>query len=188
MITIFRKLKSMPKRIINKIKANSIKKKFISCGSSVSIPSNVKFFGFNLKVGNHVSFGYGNVFMCTEASINIGDNVMFGPNVTMITGDHRIDMLGKFMIDVSVEEKLPENDQPITLEGDNWIGANSTILKGVTIKEGAIVAAGALVNKDVPPYAIVAGVPAKIIRYRFDENSIKKHKELLAKKEYYGGK
>jgi acetyltransferase-like isoleucine patch superfamily enzyme len=118
--------------------------------------------------------------MCTNAPIIIGNNVMFGPRVTMITGDHRIDIIGRYMKDITDEEKLPENDLPITLKGDNWIGANATILKGVTIGEGAVVASGAVVNRDVPPYAIVGGVPAKIIKYRFDENEIARHKELLA--------
>ena len=82
---------------------------------------------------------------------------MFGPNVTMITGDHRVDIVGRLMTSVTDSEKLPENDLPIILNGDNWIGANSTILKVVTVGEGAVVAAGALVNKNVPPYAIVGG-------------------------------
>ena len=58
------------------------------------------------------------------------------------------------------------------LEGDNWIGANATILKGVTIGEGAIVASNSLVTKDVPPYSIVGGVPAKVIKYRFEPEMI----------------
>jgi len=171
----------MIKRIINKLRLNSLKKKFISCGNSVTIPQNIKFYGYNLKLGNRVSLGYGSVFMCARADIVIGDNVMFGPNVTMITGDHRIDMIGKYMIDVGNDEKLPENDQPIIVEGDNWIGANVTILKGVKIGEGSVIAAGSLVNKDIPPYAIAAGVPAKIIKYRFNEEELKEHLRLLKK-------
>ena len=172
----------MIRKLIKKLRLKSIKKKFISCGNSVSIPSNIKFYGYNLKIGNRVSLGYGSIFMCTRADIHIGDNVMFGPNVTMITGDHRIDVVGKYMIDLRDEDKLPENDQPIILEGDNWIGANVTILKGVTIGEGSVVAAGAVVNKDIPPYAIAAGVPARVIKYRFDDVQLKEHIRLLKEK------
>jgi acetyltransferase-like isoleucine patch superfamily enzyme len=60
---------------------------------------------------------------------------------------------------------------PITIGNDVWIGANVIILDGVNIGDGAIIAAGAVVNKDVPPYSIYGGVPAKFIRHRFDENS-----------------
>lgn len=60
----------------------------------------------------------------------------------------------------------------IVIENDVWIGANVTILDNVTIHTGAVVGAGAVITKDVPPYAIVGGNPAKIIRYRFDPESI----------------
>lgn len=65
---------------------------------------------------------------------------------------------------VEVAEKLPENDQDVVFEGDNWIGANVTVLKGITIGEGAVV------NKNVLPYTIVGGVPAKVIKMQFAEN------------------
>ena len=60
-----------------------------------------------------------------------------------------------------------------------WIGANATILKGVTIGEGGIMAACSLVTKDVPPYSIVGGFPAKVIGRRFSDEDIVKHKEIL---------
>ena len=72
---------------------------------------------------------------------------------------------------IAVTEKLPENDQDVVFEGDNWIGANVTILKGVTIGEGAVIAAGSVVNKVVPSYSVVGGVPARVIRMRFTERN-----------------
>jgi virginiamycin A acetyltransferase len=66
----------------------------------------------------------------------------------------------------------------ITIENDVWIGANSTIMSGVTIHNGAIVAAGSVVTKDVPPYAIVAGNPGKIVKFRFTEEQIKNLLEI----------
>jgi serine acetyltransferase len=62
----------------------------------------------------------------------------------------------------------------IVIENDVWIGAKSTIMSGVKISNGAVVGAGSLVSKDVPPYAIVVGNPAKIIKYRFSEEQIQK--------------
>jgi serine acetyltransferase len=62
----------------------------------------------------------------------------------------------------------------ITIENDVWIGAKATVMSGIKIGNGAVVAAGSVVTKDVPPYAIVAGNPAKIVKYRFDESQIEK--------------
>jgi virginiamycin A acetyltransferase len=62
----------------------------------------------------------------------------------------------------------------IIIENDVWIGANSTVMSGIKIGNGAIVAAGSTVTKDVPPYAIVAGNPAKVVKYRFTDEQIKK--------------
>lgn len=138
-------------------------------GKKVSIGSGGEFHFYNIEVGNNVAIGKDCVFLCSRAKVVIGDNVMFGPRVTIVTGDHRIDIKDKPMINVTDSEKLPENDLPVIFEGDNWVGTGAIILKGVTIGNGAVIAAGSLVIKDVPPFAIVGGVPAKIIRYRFDE-------------------
>lgn len=62
---------------------------------------------------------------------------------------------------------------PLTIGNDCWIGQNVFLKSGITIGDGAVVYAGAVVTKDVPPYAIVAGVPARIIKYRYDDNTIK---------------
>ena len=70
------------------------------------------------------------------------------------------------MAAISDDEKLPGNDQDVALMGDNWVGSNAVILKGVTVGRGAVVASGAVVNKDVPDYSIVAGVPARVIGSR----------------------
>lgn len=79
--------------------------------------------------------------------------------------------------------KLPENDQDVIFEGDNWIGMNVTVLKGVTIGRGCIVAAGAVVNKSTPPYSIVGGVPAKVLKMRFTPEQITEHEAILYRKE-----
>ena len=67
----------------------------------------------------------------------------------------------------------------VEIGDDVWIGHGAIILHGVNIGDGASVAAGSVVTKDVAPYTIVGGVPAKLIRYRFDENQIKLHQEML---------
>lgn len=157
------------------------KRKFGSTGKDFHFENGVSGNLNFVYVGDDVSLGKNNLFMCcSKAPITIGDHVMFGPNVTMISGDHRIDIPGKYMSEIKGTDKLPENDLPIVIKGDNWIGANSTILKGVTIGVGAVIAAGAVVTKDVPPYTIVGGVPAKVISNRFTDEQLKEHKQLIS--------
>ena len=72
-------------------------------------------------------------------------------------------------------------DQPVTIEDDVWCGANVTILKGVTIGRGSVVAAGAVVTKSFPPYSIIGGVPAKLLKMRFTPEQIEEHERKLGK-------
>ena len=166
------------------VKSPVIRLSFGSCGKNVVIGRGFTVYGpENLLVDSFVSFGENNLIMCTRAKVIIKSNVMLGPNLTIITGGHRLDVVGRYMKSISNDEKLPENDRDIVFMGDNWIGATATILKGVTIGEGAVVAAGAVVTKDIPPYAVAMGVPAKVKRMRFDEETIKVHKSKIQKNE-----
>ena len=123
----------------------------------------------NVECGDYVYVGPGCLFMSSKAKIKIKDHVIFGPKVSIITGDHRTDIRGKLIDSIAESEKLPENDADVVFEGDNWIGTGAIILKGVTVGVGAVVAGGAVVTNDVPPYTIVGGIPAKPIKKRFDE-------------------
>jgi acetyltransferase-like isoleucine patch superfamily enzyme len=131
------------------------------------------------SLGNDVFIGTGATFLASESEIIIGNKVMFGPNVTIMGGNHNTTQIGKYMFDV--KEKLPENDLPVVIEDDVWVGTGAIILKGVTIRKGSIIAAGALVTKDVSPYSIVGGVPAKLIKMRFSPEQILEHERKLNK-------
>lgn len=149
------------------------------CGENVHLhPSTSVYFGLeNLSLGNNVSIPrYAHIF-CTDASLRIGNNVIFGPAPTIVTGNHRIDVIGKPIIDV--HEKLPENDEAVVIEDDVWVGAHATILKGVTIGRGSVIAAGSVVNKSTPPYSISGGIPAKTINFRFTIDEIIEHERIL---------
>lgn len=150
------------------------------CGKNVYMGPKVMINGYDhLYLGNDVSLGTETKILCTRADLKIGNHVIFGPGVTVVTGNHRIDMIGRYIDSIKDAEKTEDNDAPVHIVGDNWIGANATILKGVTIGRGGVIAAGAVVTKDVEPYSIVAGVPAKVIDMRFSESQIIEHEKRL---------
>ncbi len=170
MIDILIKISLAPSYLWDKIWAPIYKRAMKSCGRGVYLrPMSSDFKGLeNLSIGDGTSIPKGSTFYCTKAPLTIGKKVIFGPKPTIITGDHRIDIRGRYIIDITDDEKLPENDQPVTIEDGCWIGANVTILKGVTIGHDSVVAAGSVVTKSCEPYSIIGGVPAKLIRKRFE--------------------
>lgn len=117
------------------------------------------FVPFYTNFGKHISIGK-NVFInhdCTFLDLGgiiIEDDVLIGPKVAIVTENHPIDSSNRKSLDLKA----------IHIKRNAWIGAAATILPGVTIGENAIVAAGAVVNKNVPDNVIVAGVPAKIVK------------------------
>lgn len=155
---------------------------FAECGCNVAVGHYCDFIPSHIHCGNHVHIGPHASFMASIAHIYIGNYVVFGPNVTIRGGDHRTDVIGKHIIEISESEKLPENDKDVNIEDGVWIGCNVTILKGVRIGRGAVVAAGAVVTKDVPQYSIVGGNPAKVIKYRFTPEEIERHELEINKK------
>lgn len=165
----------------DKVWAPVWKRSLKHCGKGVvfrPLSSDIKGLG-NLTIGDYTSIPKGSTFYCTRAELRIGNKVVFGPNPTIITGDHRIDLIGRYIIDVTDAEKLPEHDAPVIIEDDVWCGANVTILKGVTIGRGSVVAAGAVVTKSFPPYSLIGGVPAKLIKMRFTPDEIEEHERML---------
>jgi len=149
---------------------------FAECGHNVRFNPFDRFSYGTIRIGNDVFINTGACFSAKEG-ITIGSKVMFGPNVTIRGGNHNTSVLGRFMADI--HEKRPEDDLPVVIEHDVWVGAGAIILKGVTIGRGSIVAAGAVVTKNVKPYSIVAGVPASLIRYRWSTDEIVEHEKVL---------
>lgn len=183
MINLLMKLSLVPAYLWDAVWSPIYKRAMKYCGTDVYLRpmcSDIKGYE-NLSVGDGTSIPKGSTFYCTEAPLTIGKKVIFGPKPTIITGDHRTDILGKHIIDVNVGEKLRENDMPVVIEDGCWIGANVTILKGVTIGRGSVIAAGAVVTKSCKPYSIIGGVPAMLIKMRFSQEQIDEHERLLMK-------
>lgn len=116
----------------------------------------------NIFLEDDVSIGSGATIFTKNAKIIIGIKSFSGPNLTMISGDHPY-LPSIYMRDIC-KMLLPnarEYDSDIIIERDVWIGTNVTILKGVRIGRGAVIAAGSLVVRDIPPYAIGGGDTCK---------------------------
>lgn len=176
---IERTIKSITLKI--SIKAN--KRKFRACGTNVVFnPVNSDFIYQNISIGNDVLIGENASFIASIAHINIGNKVLFGPHVTIRGGNHRFNLPGKYIKDITDSEKFPTDDEDVIIEDDVWIGTNVTILKGVHVGRGAIVAAGAVVIHNIPPYTIAGGIPAKVIGKRFSSiDDVIKHEKKLFK-------
>ncbi len=165
-----------------RVKIQNYMKRFPECGKNVTIAPDCVMIPEHIRIGSNVSIGYGCSLLASIAYINIGNNVMIAPGGVIRGGGHRTDLIGKYMIDVRDNEKLPENDRDVNIEDDVWIGQNAIILKGVTIGKGSVVGAGAIVTKTIPPYTIHVGVNSPKEWPRFTEAEIEEHEQLLKRK------
>lgn len=123
----------------------------ISTTTEIRLPLRMDY-GANTVIGRHV-FINSNLMLVDLGGITIADQVLIGPNVTIISVNHPKE--AQYRHDVELN--------PVAIEKNAWLGANSTILPGVTVGKNAIVAAGAVVTHDVPADTTVAGIPARII-------------------------
>lgn len=95
-------------------------------------------------------------------------------HLTIHTGNHAR-IVGKFVSEINEDNKPSGYDHDVIIEKDVWIGSNVTILEGVKVGRGSTIAAGAVVNKDVPPYCIVGGIPAKVLKMYWTIDQILEH-------------
>jgi len=153
----------MIKNYLKKIRAClllTFKYKFKKVGSNLHLSKNLHVRANSVSVGDNVFIG-----PYVRLSLNeifIDDYSMLASYSSIVGGDHKFDVVGTPMrfSGRNVEKK-------VIIEKDVWVGHRSIIMHGVRLSEGSVIAAGSVVTKDVEPYTIVAGVPAKFIRYRF---------------------
>lgn len=130
------------------------------CGSNVNIEKGADF-ALNIKIGNNSGIGKNSI---VGAYTQIGDNVMMGEACFIYARNHKTDRLDVPMCIQGFEEY-----RPVVISDDVWIGARVTILPGAKIGKGVIIGAGAVITGEIPDYAVVGGVPARIIKYRYQE-------------------
>jgi len=128
-----------------------------SCGKGVNIEHGATI-SSKLRIGDYSGVG---VDCVCGGPITIGDNVMMGPECVLLTRNHAFDKT-----DIPMCRQGFQEDKPIVIGNDVWLGRRVIILPGVTIGDGAIIGAGAVVTKSVPAYAIAAGNPAVVKKYR----------------------
>ncbi len=129
----------------------------------------------HISIGAGVYIGPFAYLSADQVPVSIGDDTVIGPGFYLLAGDHRFD-----------EPGIPYNtsprgmNAPVSIGKNVWIGARVTVLKGVMIGDGAVVGAGAVVTNRVEPLSIVAGVPARFLRWRFEGEDRRRHEAFLA--------
>lgn len=132
----------------------------------------------NIYIYDNVGLDGHAVLSTPNAKIIFKGNTSIAHHLTIHTGNHTR-VVGRFVSDITEKDKPQGYDHDVIIEKDVWIGSNVTILEGVTIGRGCTVAAGAVVNKSTPPYCIVGGVPAKVLKYYWSIDQILEHEATL---------
>jgi acetyltransferase-like isoleucine patch superfamily enzyme len=154
------------------------RRKFGYCGENVTLmpplridnPKNVFLYGDN---------GLRNAdIMATNARFIMRTHSGAAEGLRVTTGNHAM-IVGRFYRTITEQEKPQGLDNDVIVESDVWIGRNVSLLCGITIGRGAIIAAGAVVTKDIPPYCIAGGVPAKPIKFKWTIDQILEHESKL---------
>ena len=158
---------SLPWRInklvrVGEINSYLMRKQVATCGKHLFVGGEFKGFGKHVHLGNNVNFN-DNVFINGSGEVHIGSYFHTGVNLTIISSNHNFENATSIPYDKTRIHKK------VIIKDFVWCGNNVTIIPGITIGEGAIIAAGAVVVKDVPDCAIVGGNPAQLIRYRNKE-------------------
>ncbi|WP_083665087.1 DapH/DapD/GlmU-related protein [Kocuria sp. CNJ-770] len=132
-----------------------------------------------LTLGNNVSVG---PYSVVQVDGTIGDWTLIGMYVQIVgKNDHAIDEVGvPIRMSTRVGDRKPQASDAIHIGKDVWIGASAIVLSGVNIGTGSVIGAGAVVTKDIPPFSIAVGNPARIVGQRFENDEIRqRHMEVL---------
>lgn len=124
-------------------------------GCYIEAPFHANWGGKNVYMGDYVYANY-NLTIVDDANVYIGNNVMFAPGVVVATAGHPVNP--------TLREKGYQYNKEVRIGNNVWIGANATILPGVTIGDNSVIGAGAVVSRDIPANVVAMGVPCKVVR------------------------
>ncbi len=152
--------------VCNRIRIFCCRRIFKRCGNVTTINRKVYFGnGCDVEIGDYSGMGANSQL---THNIKIGDGVMMGPETLVLLNNHSITDTSRPMYTQAYTAEAT-----VTLGDDVWIGQRAIILPGRTVAKGSVVGAGAVVTKDFPPYSVIGGNPARLIRSRLDGDSIK---------------
>jgi len=177
---------SLARRLRRAVKGYATVDRFGSRGQDFEFDPDGTYSYASIHVGNHVNLGAGATLLATRAEIRIGNHVMFGPGVTVRGGNHRFDVVGRYIDTIQEVEKRSSDDLGVVIEDDVWVGGNATILHGVRVGRGSVIGASAVVTRSVSPYSIVAGNPARVIGRRFSDEQVLQHEDALGRRRATG--
>ena len=132
----------------------------------------------NVFIGENVGIGPDAFITGLRAKFIVKNNCAIAEGLTVHTGNHAR-IIGKYITQINEKNKPEGFDKDVVVEEDVWIGCHVTLLAGVKIGRGATIAAGAVVNKNIPPYCIAGGVPAKPIKFYWTIDEIMEHERAL---------
>ena len=132
----------------------------------------------NIFIHDNVGIGPKSFISTPNAKVIFKGNTAVAEGLTIHSGNHAR-VIGKFVSDITDGDKPSGYDSDVVIEEDVWIGSNVTILAGVTIGRGCTIAAQAVCNRDIPPYCIAAGIPAKVIKMYWSVEEILEHEYKL---------
>jgi len=166
------RIDSLPKKIIRKFLNNVLKNKNklreMGEGFQLDLKTSVP---AGSRLGKYAYIGSG---FSAPSPITVGDLCMISTNVTIVDNDHGIDR-----VDLPTRLDFQWSHKVTNFEGDVWVGHGAIIRSGVRLGRGSVIASGAIVTKDVEPYSVVGGNPARILRKRFSEEQIVQHDLLV---------
>ena len=158
---LFRNLPSSQNEFLGelskKLRGFAVKGFVKKCGKNVNIEHGA-IISSKLSIGDNSGIG---VDCVCGGELTIGNDVMMGPEVVILSRNHEYSN-----VDIPMRLQGYMEEQPCIIGDDVWIGRRVMIMPGVTIGKGSVIAAGAVVTKDVPEFAVIGGVPGKVVKYR----------------------